>query len=110
VSHVSSSHAPAGPDSHSVARIEELREADKKAEVARQEMMLKLISAELTKNTTRVVEMAVKAEVQSSVLPALENITRNEIKAAVNGQITRGLSESMKQARPFPLNIAFVTN
>ena len=58
---------------------------------------MKLISTELTKNTTRVVEMAVKSEVQSSVLPALENITRTEVKAALNNQISKGLSESMKQ-------------
>jgi hypothetical protein len=59
--------------------------------------MLKLISQELSKNTTRVVEVAVKAEVQNSVLPALEQIARTEIKSAVNGQISKGLAESMKQ-------------
>ena len=64
----------------------------------RQEKILKLISTELTKNTTRVVEMAVKAEVQSSVLPALENITKTEVKAALNNQISKGLADSMKQA------------
>ena len=58
---------------------------------------MKLISSELTKNTTRVVEMAVKAEVQNSVLPSLENITKTEVKAALNGQIARGLSDSMNQ-------------
>ena len=63
----------------------------------RQEKILKLISTELTKNTTRVVEMAVKAEVQSSVLPSLENITKNEVKAALNNQISKGLADSMKQ-------------
>ena len=63
----------------------------------RQEKILKLISTELTKNTTRVVEMAVKAEVQSSVLPSLENITKTEVKAALNNQISKGLAESMKQ-------------
>jgi len=44
--------------------------------------------------------MAVKTEVQSSVLPALETITRNEVKSAVNGQIAKGLGESMKQTLP----------
>ena len=58
---------------------------------------MKLISTELTKNTTRVVEMAVKAEVQNSVLPSLENITKTEVKSALNNQIAKGLSDSMKQ-------------
>jgi len=61
---------------------------------------LKLISNELTKNTTRVVEQAVKSVVQNSVLPALENVTKNEVKAALNGQIAKGLTESMKQTLP----------
>ena len=54
---------------------------------ARQEKILKLISTELTRNTTRVVEMAVKNEIQNSVLPSLENITKNEVKGALNDQI-----------------------
>jgi hypothetical protein len=58
---------------------------------------LKLISHELTKNTTRVVEMAVKSEVQNSVLPALENITKNEVKAVLVNQIAKGLGDSMNQ-------------
>ena len=58
---------------------------------------MKLISNELTKNTTRVVEMAVKSEVQNSVLPALENITKNEVKAVLVGQIAKGLADSMNQ-------------
>ena len=54
---------------------------------ARQEKILKLISTELTRNTTRVVEMAVKNEIQNSVLPSLENITKNEVKGALSDQI-----------------------
>jgi hypothetical protein len=60
-------------------------------------MILKLISHELTKNTTRVVELAVKSEIQNSVLPALENVTRNEVKSALGSQIAKGLADSMKQ-------------
>ena len=52
------------------------------ADFVRQEKILKLISNKLTKNTMRVVEMAVKSEVQNSVLPSLEVITRNEVNAA----------------------------
>ncbi|KDQ13159.1 hypothetical protein BOTBODRAFT_175764 [Botryobasidium botryosum FD-172 SS1] len=81
-------------------RLEELRVADQAADFSRQETILKLISHELTKNTTRVVELAVKSEVQNSVLPALEAITKGEIRAALNAQIVKGLSDSMKQTLP----------
>ena len=76
-------------------RLEDVRVSEQQADIARQEKLLKLISNELTKNTTRVVEMAVKAEVQNSVLPSLENITKNEVKAVLNGQIAKGLGDSM---------------
>ncbi|KAN0128472.1 hypothetical protein V8E53_013679 [Lactarius tabidus] len=81
-------------------RLEEARVSEQAADITRQEKLLKLISNELTKNTTRVVEMAVKAEVQNSVLPALENITKNEVKAVLVGQIAKGLGDSMNQAIP----------
>jgi CTP-dependent riboflavin kinase len=83
-------------------RLEDLRVSEQAADVARQEKLLKLISNELTKNTTRVVEMAVKAEVLNSVLPSLENITKNEVKAVLNGQIAKGLGDSMSQVCPLP--------
>ena len=62
-------------------------------EFSRQEKILKLISSELTRNTTRVVEQAVKAEVHQSVLPSLETITRAEVKAVINEQVANGLIE-----------------
>ena len=77
--------------------MEDTRANEQAADFVRQEKILKLISTELTKNTTRVVEMAVKSEVQNSVLPSLENITKTEVKAALNNQISKGLAESMKQ-------------
>ena len=40
--------------------------------------------------------MAVKAEVQNSVLPSLENITKQEVKAALSTQIAKGVSDAMK--------------
>lgn len=52
-----------------------------------------MISTELTRNTTRVVEVAVKNEVQNSVLPSLESITRNEVKTVLNDQLGRGLTD-----------------
>jgi hypothetical protein len=78
-------------------RLEDARVNEQAADVARQEKLLKLISNELTRNTTRVVEMAVKAEVQNSVLPSLENITKVEVRTALNGQIAKGLGDSMNQ-------------
>jgi hypothetical protein len=80
--------------------MEDLRANEQAAEVARQEKLMKLISQELTKNTTRVVEAAVKSEVMNSVLPALENITKTELKAAMGGNLTKSLSDAIKQVRP----------
>lgn len=79
--------------------MEEARVHEQAEDFTRQEKILKLISTELTRNTTRVVEMAVKNEVQNSVLPALENITKNEVKSALNDQIGRGLADFIQQVR-----------
>lgn len=78
-------------------RLEEARVNEQAEDFARQEKILKLISTELTRNTTRVVEMAVKNEVQNSVLPSLENITKTEVKSALNDQIGRGIAEFIGQ-------------
>lgn len=86
---------------HTEQRIEELRRVDQEADFARQETILKLISTELTKNTTRVVEQAIKSEVQSTVLPALEVIAKNEIRSALNSQITKGVSDSLRGVSAF---------
>lgn len=78
-------------------RFEDARAHEQAEDFARQEKILKLISTELSKNTTRVVESAVKTEVQNTVLPALENITKTEVKAALNEQISRVLVDLMSQ-------------
>lgn len=80
-------------------RFEETRLHEQAEDFARQEKILKLISTELTRNTTRVVEMAVKTEIQNSVLPSLENITRNEVKASLNEHIGHGLVETINRVR-----------
>ncbi|KAG8981882.1 hypothetical protein FRC05_000024 [Tulasnella sp. 425] len=85
------------------SRLEDIRLADQTADFERQEKILKLISTELTKNTTRVVESAVKNVIQNSVLPALETVTRSEVKAALNTQIAKGLAESMRQTLPLEI-------
>ncbi|KAG5342201.1 hypothetical protein C0989_004513 [Termitomyces sp. Mn162] len=81
-------------------RMEDARAHEQAEEFARQEKILKLISTELTRNTTRVVEMAVKSEVQNSVLPSLETITKTEVKAALDEQIGRGLVDFIGQSLP----------
>ncbi|TFK67911.1 hypothetical protein BDN72DRAFT_842508 [Pluteus cervinus] len=81
-------------------RLEEARAHEQVEDFARQEKILKLISNELTRNTTRVVEVAVKNEVQNSVLPSLENITKNEIKSALNDQVGRGMVDVISQTLP----------
>lgn len=86
--------------------LEDVRHADQTADFERQEKILKLISTELTKNTTRVVESAVKNVIQNSVLPALETVTRQEVKVALNTQISKGLSDSMKQVCDFGISVA----
>jgi hypothetical protein len=56
-----------------------------------------MISTELTKNTQRVVEVAVKSEIRDTVLPSLENITRNEVKMAMNEHLGRGLGDYVQK-------------
>jgi hypothetical protein len=74
--------------------------------MARQEQIIKLISTELTRNTTRVVEVAVKAEIQNSVLPAIEAVARSEIKSVASGQLSKGFGDSLKQVS-LPSRIQF---
>ncbi|KAJ7632208.1 hypothetical protein FB45DRAFT_911811 [Roridomyces roridus] len=81
-------------------RLEDARAHDQAEDFSRQEKILKLISTELTRNTTRVVEMAVKSEVQNSVLPALENITKQEVRAALNDQVSSGFVDFISQSLP----------
>lgn len=78
-------------------RLEDARAHEQAEDFTRQEKILKLISTELTRNTTRVVEMAVKNEVQNSVLPALENITRTEVRSALNEHVGGGLANYIQQ-------------
>ncbi|KAF9228666.1 hypothetical protein BS17DRAFT_772338 [Gyrodon lividus] len=81
-------------------RFDEARAHEQAEDFNRQEKILKLISTELTRNTTRVVEMAVKAEVHNSVLPALEHITRTEVRAALDEHVGRGLTEFIQNNLP----------
>ncbi|KAJ7197192.1 hypothetical protein GGX14DRAFT_471760 [Mycena pura] len=84
-------------------RLEDARAHDQSEDFARQEKILRLISTELTRNTTRVVEMAVKHEVINSVLPALENMTMNEVKSALNDRIGSGFVDVLNQSLPIQI-------
>lgn len=88
-------------------RLEDARAHEQAEDFTRQEKILKLISTELTRNTTRVVEMAVKAEVQNSVLPALENITRMEVRTALNEHVGGGLAVYIQQVRYYTLILLY---
>ncbi|CAK5279371.1 unnamed protein product [Mycena citricolor] len=81
-------------------RLDEARAHDQSEDFTRQETILKLISTELTRNTTRVVEMAVKSEIQASVLPALESITKTEVKATLNDRVNTGFVDYINQSLP----------
>ncbi|KAH6918752.1 hypothetical protein BKA70DRAFT_1248170 [Coprinopsis sp. MPI-PUGE-AT-0042] len=88
-------------------RLEEARHHAAADDFTRQETILKLISSELTRNTTRVVEMAVKSEVQASVLPSLESIMKHEVRSALNEQVGRNLAEIINQSLPLEIEKIF---
>ncbi|KAF9049359.1 hypothetical protein BDZ89DRAFT_1126743 [Hymenopellis radicata] len=81
-------------------RFEDARAHEQAEDFARQEKILKLISTELTRNTTRVVEVAVKNEVQNSVLPALEIITKSEVKSVLTDQVGRAMNDLVTRRLP----------
>lgn len=62
-----------------------------------QERLAKNLSGELVKSTGRVFEAALKTEVQRTILPAIEILTRTEIRQVVDTQIAQGISQSMNQ-------------
>lgn len=62
-----------------------------------QDKLSRHLTGELMKSTGRVFEAALKTEVQRTILPALEIIMKNEVGAALNTQIVKGLGDSMKQ-------------
>lgn len=100
-------YSPSSDRSHLDHRLEDARAHEQAEDFTRQEKILKLISTELTRNTTRVVEMAVKAEVQNSVLPALENITRIEVRSALNEHVGGNLATYVQQVSRFLFRYRF---
>lgn len=62
-----------------------------------QERLVKSLSGELVKSTGRTFEAALKTEVQRTILPAIEILTRTEIRQVVDTQISQGIAQSMNQ-------------
>ena len=58
------------------------------------------LASELTKSASRMLETTLKAEMQRTIVPALETMTRNEVKAALGSQIAKGISESITKSLP----------
>ena len=75
-------------------------DADRKYNSDFQDRLTKTLASELTKSTTRVMETTIKSEMQRTVLPTLENLTRNEVKAALGSQIAKGITESIHGSLP----------
>jgi hypothetical protein len=80
-------------------RLEQMHDQDRFSATEFQERLVKNLSGELVKSTGRVFEAALKTEVQRTILPAIEMLTRTEIRQTVDQQISRGISESMNQVR-----------
>ena len=75
-------------------------DADRKYNDDFQDRLTKTFTSELTKSAARVLETTIKSEMQRTVLPALENMTRNEVKAALGSQIIKGINESINKSLP----------
>lgn len=75
-------------------------DADRKYNSDFQDRLSKTLAPELTKSATRVLETTIKSEMQRTILPALENLTRNEVKAALGSQIAMGINESINKSLP----------
>jgi hypothetical protein len=57
----------------------------------------------LTKTASRVLETTIKTEVQRTILPALEDLTRDEVKAALGSQVAKALNESLNKSLPIEI-------
>jgi hypothetical protein len=76
-------------------RLEQMHEQERFNVTEFQDRLSKNLSNELVKSTGRVFEAALKTEVQRTILPALEVMTKNEVRQALDSQIVRGIGESM---------------
>jgi hypothetical protein len=83
-------------------RLEQMHEQERFNAAEFQDRLVKNLSGELVKSTGRVFEAALKTEVQRTILPALEMITKTEVRQVLDAQIVRGIGESMNQVRICP--------
>jgi len=83
-------------------RLEQMHEQERFNAAEFQDRLVKNLSGELVKSTGRVFEAALKTEVQRTILPALEMITKTEVRQVLDAQIVRGIGESMNQVRIYP--------
>jgi hypothetical protein len=81
-------------------------DADRKYNSDFQDRLAKTLASELTKSTTRVMEMTINSEMQRTVIPTLESLTRNEVKAALGSQIAKGITESIHNSLPVEIEKA----
>jgi polyribonucleotide nucleotidyltransferase len=80
-------------------RLEQMHEQERFNAAEFQDRLVKNLSGELVKSTGRVFEAALKTEVQRTILPALEVMTKTEVRQVLDSQIVRGIGESMNQVR-----------
>ena len=78
-------------------RLEQMHDRDQFNAAEFQERLVKSLSGELVKSTGRTFEAALKTEVQRTILPAIEILTRTEIRQVVDTQISQGIAQSMNQ-------------
>ncbi|KAG9323885.1 hypothetical protein KVV02_003545 [Mortierella alpina] len=75
-------------------------------QIARQEVVLKMVSQTLAKNTEQLLVQTVSKEIQNSVIPSLNKI----VGAAVERQLARTISEATLKAMPSALETAVKEN
>lgn len=75
-------------------------DADRKYNSDFQDHLTKTLTSELTMAATRVLEMTIEDQMQRTFLPTLETLTRNEVRAALGSQISKGISESINKSLP----------
>ncbi|GAA5965365.1 hypothetical protein JCM21900_006012 [Sporobolomyces salmonicolor] len=76
--------------------LEEERVLDQTAATAREETMLRLVSQSLTKSTSRLVESAIKEQVQAQIVPAIGKV----VTGAVQEEVAKNVKEAVKQVLP----------
>jgi len=69
-----------------------------------QERLIKNLSEELVKSTKSLFEVTLKTEIERTILPSIETLTRTTICQTVDQQISRCISEPVNQVRQLKKN------